>query len=49
MFKLDQNQPGSTITPDYVMRRLVIAGTVNIVSAQILAFREKTGHLSGLS
>ena len=45
LFKLDQNQPDSEITADYVTKKLVIAGTVNSVVDQILAFREKTGRL----
>ena len=48
LFKLDQNQPDSEITPDYVTSKLVIAGTVNSVVDQILAFREKTGDFGTL-
>jgi len=48
LFKLDQNQPDSEITPDYVTRKLVIAGTVNSVVDQLLAFREKTGDFGTL-
>jgi len=48
LFKLDQNQPDSEITPDYVTNKLVIAGTVNSVVDQILAFREKTGDFGTL-
>jgi alkanesulfonate monooxygenase SsuD/methylene tetrahydromethanopterin reductase-like flavin-dependent oxidoreductase (luciferase family) len=48
LFKLDQNQPDSEITADYVTQRLVIAGTVNSVVDQILAFREKTGDFGTL-
>ena len=48
LFKLDQNQPDSEITPDYVTKKLVIAGTVNSVVDQILAFREKTGDFGTL-
>ena len=36
------------ITPDYVTRRLVIAGTVNSVVDQILKFRETTGDFGTL-
>jgi alkanesulfonate monooxygenase SsuD/methylene tetrahydromethanopterin reductase-like flavin-dependent oxidoreductase (luciferase family) len=48
LFKLDQNQPDSEITPEYVTNKLVIAGTVNSVVDQILAFREKTGDFGTL-
>jgi alkanesulfonate monooxygenase SsuD/methylene tetrahydromethanopterin reductase-like flavin-dependent oxidoreductase (luciferase family) len=48
LFKLDQNQPDSEITADYVTRKLVIAGSVSSVVDQILAFREKTGDFGTL-
>ena len=48
LFKLDQSQPDAEITPDYVTRKLVIAGTVNSVVDQILAFREKIGDFGTL-
>lgn len=48
LFKLDQNQPDSEITPDYVTKKLVIAGTVSSVVDQILAFREQTGDFGTL-
>jgi alkanesulfonate monooxygenase SsuD/methylene tetrahydromethanopterin reductase-like flavin-dependent oxidoreductase (luciferase family) len=48
LFKLDQNQPDSEITADYVTQKLVVAGTVNSVVDQILAFREKTGDFGTL-
>ena len=48
LFKLDQNQPDSEITADYVTDRLVIAGTVNSVVDQILAFRERIGDFGTL-
>ena len=48
LFKLDQNQPDGEITPEYVTEKLVIAGTVNSVVDQILAFREKTGDFGTL-
>ena len=48
LFKLDQNQPDSEITADYVTRKLVIAGTVGSVVEQILAFREKVGDFGTL-
>jgi alkanesulfonate monooxygenase SsuD/methylene tetrahydromethanopterin reductase-like flavin-dependent oxidoreductase (luciferase family) len=48
LFKLDQNQPDDTITPDSVTNRLVIAGTVNNVVDQLLAFRETVGDFGTL-
>jgi alkanesulfonate monooxygenase SsuD/methylene tetrahydromethanopterin reductase-like flavin-dependent oxidoreductase (luciferase family) len=48
LFKLDPQQPDSEITPDAITKKLVIAGTVNGVVEQILAFREKTGDFGTL-
>ena len=48
LFKLDQSQPDSEITAEYVTQKLVIAGTVDSVVEQILAFREKTGAFGTL-
>jgi len=48
LFKTDPAQPDSEITPDYVTRKLVIAGTVNSVVEQILAFRDKVGDFGTL-
>ena len=48
LFKLDQSQPDSEITADYVTEKLVIAGSVNSVVDQILAFREKVGDFGTL-
>ena len=48
LFKLDQSQPDSEITADYITQKLVLAGTVNSVVDQILAFREKTGDFGTL-
>jgi alkanesulfonate monooxygenase SsuD/methylene tetrahydromethanopterin reductase-like flavin-dependent oxidoreductase (luciferase family) len=48
LFKLDQAQPDSEITPDYITDKLVIAGTVNSVVDQLLAFRETTGDFGTL-
>lgn len=48
LFKVDQNMPDSAITPEYVVDRLVIAGTVNSVVDQILAFREQVGDFGTL-
>jgi alkanesulfonate monooxygenase SsuD/methylene tetrahydromethanopterin reductase-like flavin-dependent oxidoreductase (luciferase family) len=47
-FKLDQSEPDSSITADSMTPRLVIAGTVNSVVEQILAFREKVGPFGTL-
>src|SRR5581483_10365705 len=48
LFKLDQSQPDSEITPDFVTRKLVIAGTVDSVVEQLLAFRATTGDFGTL-
>ena len=48
LFKLDQNEPDSSITADTMTPRLVLAGTVNSVVEQILAFREKVGPFGTL-
>ena len=48
LFKLDQTQPDSEITPDYITDKLVIAGTVESVVDQLLAFREQTGDFGTL-
>ncbi|MFC5496266.1 LLM class flavin-dependent oxidoreductase [Caenimonas terrae] len=48
LFKLDQSQPDSEITPDYITNKLVIAGTVDSVVEQLLAFRETTGDFGTL-
>ena len=40
--------PDSEITPEYVTNRLVIAGTVDSVVEQILAFREQIGDFGNL-
>jgi alkanesulfonate monooxygenase SsuD/methylene tetrahydromethanopterin reductase-like flavin-dependent oxidoreductase (luciferase family) len=48
LFKLDQNEPDSSINADTMTPRLVIAGTVNSVVEQILAFREKIGAFGTL-
>lgn len=48
LFKLDQAQPDSEITPQYVTDKLVIAGTVDSVVDQILAFREQIGDFGTL-
>ena len=48
LFKTDQNMPDSALTPEYVTQRLVLAGTVNSVVDQILAFREQVGDFGNL-
>lgn len=48
LFKTDPAMPDSDITPDYVTRRLVIAGTVNSVVDQLLALREQVGDFGTL-
>jgi alkanesulfonate monooxygenase SsuD/methylene tetrahydromethanopterin reductase-like flavin-dependent oxidoreductase (luciferase family) len=48
LFKLDQSQPDSEITADYVTKKLVVAGTVNSVVDQILSFRKTTGDFGTL-
>lgn len=48
LFKTDQSMPDSELTPDYVTNRLVLAGTVNSVVDQILAFREQVGDFGNL-
>jgi alkanesulfonate monooxygenase SsuD/methylene tetrahydromethanopterin reductase-like flavin-dependent oxidoreductase (luciferase family) len=48
LFKLDDRQPDSEITPEFVTKKLVIAGTVNSVVDQLLAFREKVGDFGTL-
>lgn len=48
LFKDDPATPDSDITPDYVAKRLVIAGTVNSVVDQLLAFREQVGDFGTL-
>jgi alkanesulfonate monooxygenase SsuD/methylene tetrahydromethanopterin reductase-like flavin-dependent oxidoreductase (luciferase family) len=47
-FKRDPNDPDSSVTADAVTPRLVIAGTVNSVVDQILAFREQVGDFGTL-
>jgi alkanesulfonate monooxygenase SsuD/methylene tetrahydromethanopterin reductase-like flavin-dependent oxidoreductase (luciferase family) len=48
LFKLNQNEPDASITADTVTPKLVLAGTVNSVVDQILAFREKVGPFGTL-
>jgi alkanesulfonate monooxygenase SsuD/methylene tetrahydromethanopterin reductase-like flavin-dependent oxidoreductase (luciferase family) len=46
LFKLDQNEPDPTA--DEITQKLVIAGSVNSVVDQILAFREQVGDFGTL-
>jgi len=48
LFKLDQNEPDASITADTMTPKLVIAGTVDSVVEQILAFRDKVGPFGTL-
>ncbi len=48
LFKADQSEPDSKITTEYVTEKLVVAGTVNSVVDQILAFREEVGDFGTL-
>ena len=48
LFKLDQSEPDESITADTMAPRLVIAGSVDSVVDQILAFREKIGDFGTL-
>lgn len=48
LFKTDPDMPNEAITPEYVTQRLVIAGTVDSVVDQLLAFREQVGDFGTL-
>lgn len=48
LFKESPEQPDAQITPDAVTDRLVIAGTVDSVVEQLLAFREEVGEFGTL-
>ncbi len=48
LFKLDQSEPDESITADTITPKLVIAGSVDSVVDQILAFREKVGDFGTL-
>jgi alkanesulfonate monooxygenase SsuD/methylene tetrahydromethanopterin reductase-like flavin-dependent oxidoreductase (luciferase family) len=48
LFKHDRAMPDEAITLDYVLDRLVIAGTVDSVVNQILAFHEQVGDFGTL-
>jgi alkanesulfonate monooxygenase SsuD/methylene tetrahydromethanopterin reductase-like flavin-dependent oxidoreductase (luciferase family) len=48
LFKTDPDMDDALITPHYVTNKLVLAGTVNSVVDQILAFREHVGDFGNL-
>lgn len=48
LFKTDPDMPNEAITPEYVTERLVLAGTVDSVVAQLLAFRKQVGDFGTL-
>lgn len=48
LFKSNPTQPDSEITPEFVTERLVIAGSVDRVVEQILAFRDEIGDFGTL-
>jgi alkanesulfonate monooxygenase SsuD/methylene tetrahydromethanopterin reductase-like flavin-dependent oxidoreductase (luciferase family) len=48
LFKLDPDAPDGAITPERVTNDLVIAGTVDSVVEELLAFRETTGDFGTL-
>ena len=48
LFKTDPDMLNEAITPEYVTKRLVLAGTVDSVVAQLLAFREQVGDFGTL-
>ena len=48
LFKTDPNMDDALITPEFVSSKLVLAGTVNSVVDQILAFREYVGDFGNL-
>ena len=48
VFKESADQPDAELTPDFVLDRLVICGTVNKVVDSILALRERVGDFGEL-
>ncbi|VCU69620.1 3,6-diketocamphane 1,6 monooxygenase [Pigmentiphaga humi] len=48
LFKPDPAMPDADLTLDFVLRNLVIAGTVDDVAEQLLAFREQVGDFGTL-
>ena len=48
LFKLERDQPDDEVTTDFMVDSLVIAGSVNKVVDEILAFREEVGDFGTL-
>ena len=48
LFKTHRDQPDDEITLDYLLGKLVITGTADSVTEQILAFREEVGDFGEL-
>jgi len=48
LFKNDRDQPESEVTPDFMVDTLVMAGSVNKIVDDILAFREEVGDFGTL-
>jgi alkanesulfonate monooxygenase SsuD/methylene tetrahydromethanopterin reductase-like flavin-dependent oxidoreductase (luciferase family) len=48
LFKLDPDEPDSSVTTDSMVERLVIAGTPSRVVEELLAFREEVGEFGTL-
>ncbi len=48
LFKAEASMPDAMITADYVTRQLVLAGTVDSVVQQLLAFRDQVGDFGTL-
>jgi alkanesulfonate monooxygenase SsuD/methylene tetrahydromethanopterin reductase-like flavin-dependent oxidoreductase (luciferase family) len=48
LFKPDKAMPDDAVTTDFIVDRLVVAGTVSKVVDELLAFRETTGDFGTL-
>ena len=48
LFKTHRDQPDDEITLDYVVDKLVISGTPESVTEQLLAFRDEVGEFGEL-
>jgi alkanesulfonate monooxygenase SsuD/methylene tetrahydromethanopterin reductase-like flavin-dependent oxidoreductase (luciferase family) len=48
LFKPDKEMPDDAVTTDFIVDRLVVAGTVSKVVDELLAFRETTGDFGTL-
>jgi hypothetical protein len=48
LFKADRNMPDSDVTVDFVLRNLVICGSVETVVRELFAFRSQTGDFGTL-